>query len=339
MKEFIEMGEERRGQVCIQTGALLNLSEIAVEKDFWVCWTLDKLFRLPEWGNYLTFKGGTSLSKCWKLIERFSEDIDIVISRSALGFGGDNAPEKAPSKKQARKLLKELGHATKACVLETIRPALYEAITADLPAALAWKLTEDPDDPDRQTLLFHYPTAFREEAGYLRRIVKIEMGARSDTEPSDEIGISTYISQAFPALLASADIGVHAVMPRRTFWEKVMLLHEETSRPPGKRRHREYMARHYYDLYKLIQAGVADEAAADHELFSNVVRHRKLFFRQNWVDYSTMVRGQLRIIPDERHMPDWRSDYEKMQPEMFFGQAPDFDIIIETVRSFQDRFN
>ena len=73
---------------CIETGVKLNLSEIAVEKDFWICWMLGKLFNMTEWGNHLTFKGGTSLSKCWNLIERFSEDMDIVISRDVLGFGG-----------------------------------------------------------------------------------------------------------------------------------------------------------------------------------------------------------------------------------------------------------
>ncbi len=100
MNEFINMPKERRRLVCTEAGAQLNLFEIAVEKDYWVCWTLRKLFELSEWGEHLTFKGGTSLSKCWNLIERFSEDIDIVINRDALGFGGDNAPEKAPSKKQ-----------------------------------------------------------------------------------------------------------------------------------------------------------------------------------------------------------------------------------------------
>ena len=339
MNEFIEMTEERRRLVCVQTGAQLNLAEVAVEKDFWVCWTLDKLFRLPEWGNHLTFKGGTSLSKCWSLIERFSEDIDIVINRRALGFGGDNAPEKAPSRKQAKKRLEGLSQATRTCVLEKISPALHDSIAADLPAAYTWELAEDPDDPDGQTLSFYYPTAFPEGASYLRRTVKIEMGARSDTEPTESVNISTYISQAFPDLFSSANIAVRAVMPIRTFWEKAMLLHEETSRPPEKRRFREHMARHYYDLYMLIQAGVADKAAADLELFSRVLSHRKFFFRQNWVDYTTMVLGQLRLIPDEQQMPDWRSDYEKMQPEMFFGQSPEFDVIIETVRGFQERFN
>lgn len=107
MKEFINLPEERRRLLCTQANARLNLSEIAVEKDFWVCWTLRKLFDLPEWGEHLTFKGGTSQSKCWNLIERFSEDIDIEVDLDALGFGGDNAPEMAPSGKKKKRVLSE----------------------------------------------------------------------------------------------------------------------------------------------------------------------------------------------------------------------------------------
>ncbi|MES9903630.1 MAG: nucleotidyl transferase AbiEii/AbiGii toxin family protein [Sedimenticola sp.] len=234
MKEFIVMPEERRRLVCTEAGAQLNLFEIAVEKDFWVCWTLRKLFDLPEWGEHLTFKGGTSLSKCWNLIERFSEDIDIVIDRGALGFGGDNAPESAPSKKQTQKRLKALRVACQQCVSDRIHPALIDVISSDLPETLEWTLEPDPDDPDGQTLLLFYPTAFPEQAAYLRRAVKIEMGARSDTDPAESIDVRPYISDAFPDLLSEPGARVRSVMPRRTFWEKAMLLHEETFRPEAR---------------------------------------------------------------------------------------------------------
>ena len=125
-----------------------------------------------------------------------------------------------------------------------------------------WELLDDPGDPDGQTLLFNYPTAFPAGAAYLRRAVKIEMGARSDTDPSATITISPYISDAFPDLLPEDKVDVRAVMPKRTFWEKAMLLHEETFRPTGGKP-KEYMARHYYDLYRLIEAGIASEAMAD----------------------------------------------------------------------------
>lgn len=162
MKEFLVMSEQRRRLVCTQAGAQLNLFEIAVEKDFWVCWTLRKLFELPEWGEHLSFKGGTSLSKCWNLIERFSEDIDIVIDRGVLGFGGDNSPETAPSKKQTTKRLKALKEACQQTIRDRIQPALIEAISSELPGDLEWALEPDPDDPDGQTLLLIYPTAFPE---------------------------------------------------------------------------------------------------------------------------------------------------------------------------------
>ena len=118
----------------------------------------------------------------------------------------------------------------------------------------------DPDDPDHQTLLLFYPTAFPEQAAYLRRAVKIEMGARSDTEPVASVEIAPYIREAFPELLAEPGSDVRAVRPERTFLEKAMLLHEETFRPEAKKKQRRSMARHYYDLYRMIQAGVGDES-------------------------------------------------------------------------------
>jgi predicted nucleotidyltransferase component of viral defense system len=339
MREFINMADERRRLVCNQTGAHLNLADVAVEKDFWVCWILDKLFRLPIWGEHLTFKGGTSLSKGWKLIERFSEDIDIVINRDALGFDGDNRPEAAPSRKQTKKRLDALRIACQQCVEKTIKPSLQDAIVADIPVTSTWQLIDDVGDPDGQTLLFLYPTAFPEQAEYLRRAVKIEMGARSDAEPAETINIGPYISEAFPTLLSGSEIKVRAVSPKRTFWEKAMLLHEETYRPATGKNRKEYMARHYYDLFRLIKAGTAEKAATDLDLFQRIADHRKVFFRYNWMDYSTLVPGKLRLVPTAIQLPNWRSDYANMQQEMFYGEIPSFDEIIDEVRRFQDEFN
>ena len=339
MKEFIEMSEERRQLICTEAGAQLNLFDIAVEKDFWVCWTLRKLFELPKWGEHLTFKGGTSLSKCWNLIERFSEDIDIVIDRSILGFDGNDAPENAPSKKQTGKRLKGLKAACQQCVSDEIYPALLENISSDLPDTSKWALEHDPDDPDEQTLLLFYPTSFPSGAAYLRRAVKIEMGARSDTDPAEYVEVKPYISDAFPDLLSESNTAVRAVMPRRTFWEKAMLLHEETFRPETKKGLREAMARHYYDLFRLIQAGIGDQAILDHDLFHRIAAHRQIFFRYTWFDYATFSFDQLRLVPAESDRPAWQADYEAMQQEMFYGDVPAFDDIMAVVSNFQVRLN
>lgn len=338
MNAFIGMSPERRRQVCVEAGARLNLSEVAIEKDFWVCWTLCKLFGLPEIGRHLTFKGGTSLSKGWKLIERFSEDIDVVINRGVLGFDGENSPEAAPSRKQRRNRLDNLRLACQIYVRDVIQPELRAEISAEIDGP-GWDLMSDSSDPDGQTLLFNYPTVFSSGAEYLRRAVKIEMGARSDTEPSAAIMISSYLGETFPQLLGDAEIEVRSVMPRRTFWEKAMLLHEENFRPGNGKRRKEYLARHYYDLFRLIKAGIGDEAIEDPGLFFRVAEHRAVFFRYAWFDYSTLAPGKLRLVPEADQLADWRTDYTNMQREMFYGETPGFDEVLDVVRQFQDAFN
>lgn len=335
MSTFFTMTEKQRQTVCTETGDRLKLYEVAVEKDFWVCWILKKLFTLPEWGSRLTFKGGTSLSKGWGLIERFSEDIDIVIYRGDLGFSGENAPESAPSRKQKSKRLKALKKACQSCVAEKITPALYDAIEQEISPNYGWKLGPDPDDTEEQTILFNYPSVYGNQATYLRHAVKIELGARSDVDPAESIVISPYINEGYPELFAES-FEVRAVSPKRTFWEKAMLLHEESYRGGKNKR---FLARHYYDLYCLMQAGIADEAIRDMDLFQRILEHRMFFFKHNWMNYETIAPGTLRLLPLAEYMSDWQSDYDDMVKEMFYGDAPTFEQIIDTTQEFQDRFN
>lgn len=309
-----------------------------IEKDFWVCWTLKKLFNLPEWGPHLTFKGGTSLSKGWGLIERFSEDIDIVINRHALGFGGDMAPDRAPSKKQIRKRLDALKVASQDCINETVLPLLAEAVSQEMPAELSWHLDSDPDDPDGQTLLLAYPTAFADQIAYLRQVVKIELGARSDTEPTQKIDIHPYLDDSFPDLFTQSHFSVRAVSLERTFWEKAMLLHEEIFRPREKKREAR-MARHYYDLHRLIDAGIGHKAARNLELFERIAAHRQVYFRYSWMDYDTLCPGRLKLVPPDEQLAIWKSDYTAMKDEMFFGKSPEFEDLIQTAKEFQEAFN
>jgi hypothetical protein len=339
MNTFVAMPLERRRILCEQAGARTGLFEASVEKDFWVCWTLEKLFALPRWGEALTFKGGTSLSKCWKLIERFSEDIDIVIDRDALGFAGDKAPSQASSNKQTKKRLDALGEAARSCVHESIRPQLMADMTAQLPAEPGWSLEPDPHDPQGQTLLFAYPTAFPDRLGYLRPVVKIEMGARSDTDPASTVDIRPIVAEVFPQVIVNGTLAVRSVQPVRTFWEKAMLLHEESCRPADKTRRKQGMARHYYDLYRLIESGIAEQAMQDRKLFQRIAEHRRVYFRYTWMDYATLAPGTLRIVPRDDQRAHWQSDYAGMQAEMFYGEVPEFDAVLASVRKFQDAFN
>jgi Nucleotidyl transferase AbiEii toxin, Type IV TA system len=275
--------------------------------------------------------------KAWGLIQRFSEDIDLVVDKEVLGFGGDASPDRAASKKQRRIQLEALSEACRCWVQETLMPVLTARIRSTLGDS-AWKLEVDPDMADGQCLLFYYPSSFRpDEAGYLRPVVKIELGARSDDWPSEERSIRPYVADAFPHLLPESII-VRVLAAERTFWEKACLLHEETFRPADKLR-KLRMARHYYDLWCLIRAGVGDRAIAERDLFARVAEHREIFFRYAWVDYTTHRSGTFRLVPQEHQVDAWRKDYDAMLGPMFFGGVPTFAEVLNTVRAFEESFN
>ena len=338
MAAFEQLPAEERDLYLREAAVRLNLPVVIVEKDFWVCWTLRELFSLPDVGAALTFKGGTSLSKVWGLINRFSEDIDLTIDRAFLGFGSDRNPEAAPSTKQRNNRLKELKAACQEYVGQILLPILDAHIRAALPAG-GWALKLDESDPDCQTILFQYPVDRQLEGGfYVQPIVKIELGARSDTWPSEPTVIRPFLIEALGTTIDPLDCPVRVLSAERTFWEKAFLIHEETFRPPDKPR-RARMARHYYDLWCLINKGIAAKAAEDRGLFDRVAAHRQVFFRLTWVDYSTVRQGDLRLMPAANDVQAWKQDYEWMQTAMFLGEPPPFEQILDGVRGFEEAFN
>lgn len=338
MDNFIREPTEFRRRVFEEVFDQRHLSATSVEKDFWVCWTLRELFSPSDFAPHLSFKGGTSLSKVWGLIERFSEDLDLTLDRAFLGFGGENSPERAPSGNQKKARIEQLRASCQAYVHEQLAPQLAARLQARLPDGTTWTLEPDPKDPDSQTLLFHYPSCWpREATRYIQPWVKMEFGARSDPWPVVNMQVNSLVAETFPNLLQEAACQVTALKPERTFWEKAMLLHEETYRPPDKRR-KERLARHYYDIWCLIQRGVAANAAADMDLFSQVVTHRTALFRQNWVDYATVAKGTLKLLPSTEQRDWWRQDYESMT-EMFYGDQPSFDDVLTVVGQFEREFN
>jgi predicted nucleotidyltransferase component of viral defense system len=338
MNTFLQLRAERRRFAFQQVDEVMGLQAFSVEKDFWVCWTLRELFSLPTINEHLTFKGGTSLSKAWKLIHRFSEDIDIIVDKELLGFGGDNAPDQAPSNKQRKVRLEKLMEGCRSWVQGTLQPSFEARLRACLGES-GWKLEVDPDMLDGQCLLFHYPSVFDvSSAGYLRPVVKIELGARSDDWPSEDKSITPYVIEHFPTLDSDQTFIVRVLAAERTFWEKACLLHEETFRPEDKPR-KLRMARHYYDLWSLLRAGIGERALANSALFQRVAEHREIFFRFSWVDYSTHKPGSFRLVPPEAHFANWRKDYQEMLGPMFFGDTPSFEEMMTVIEEFESAFN
>ena len=338
MQRFLTLDPDTQRLAMEQAAAGKGLAFVAVEKDFWVCWTLEQLFQLPEIGGRLTFKGGTSLSKVYGLIERFSEDIDLVVDKAWLGFEGTTDPEQAPSNTKRDRGIADLKAACSAAVNGTIKTALNQSFQASLPAGRDWSLTMDPEDKDQQTILFNYPRLRSAESDYLRQWVKIELGARSDIDPAQAGTVKSEVAVAFPQLFAQPAVSLRALDAERTFLEKVTLLHEESFRPAHKDRAKK-LARHYYDVARMIQKGVGERAAASKDLFHRVVNHRRVYFKQTWVDYDTMAPGSLRLVPDEARMTAWGKDYEAMQHVMFYGTPPTWQEVIEVIAEWERDFN
>ena len=338
MDTVLQLSQRQRVELFESAALETGMDALILEKDFWVCWTLKELFRLPDIGEHLIFKGGTSLSKVFKVIERFSEDIDVSIDRGWLGFGGANEPEAGTSNKEKQRRIEALKTACQQKITSVLQPALEQAIRAKLQATEKWSLRTDDDDPDQQTLMFDYPTSFTPDAtGYIRRVVKIEMGARADHWPSETKTITSYVAEEFPQGFRAPSVEVKVLSAERTFWEKATILHAEFHRPVEKPMPDRF-SRHYADFHELVRKGVATAAIAKPDLLARVAQHKNLFFKTSWARYGEATKGTLHITPPEHRLKALRDDYTRMQ-QMFFGTPPDFDKIIALLSQWESEFN
>lgn len=344
MDRVARLSKEDRAAIFRESAAARGVAEMIIEKDFWVCWLLRRLFALPqEITAGAVFKGGTSLSKAYGAIRRFSEDIDLSFDRSHFGFTGNRDPEKEGlSGKQIDALIEELVARVVSHVALKIVPALQASITEQLgePGRSGWSIGVDLDDP--QNINFQYPPAF-DAASYGQMVyitprVKLEMGARGDPYPTEEKDIRPYAADDYPKLFENADTKVLVLSMLRTFWEKATILHAEAHRPPDKQTPPSY-SRHYYDLAMLVDTVEGKAAAKDYDMLAQVAKHKTAFFRSGWASYRTAKPGTLKLVPDEKRTKSLRLDYNKMQPMIFDQPIPTFDAIIEKLRRLEESIN
>jgi hypothetical protein len=337
MDHFALLPSAERATVFREAAARSRLgSATIVEKDFWVCWALQRIFSSPTLPGPL-FKGGTSLSKAYKLIERFSEDVDIVLDRHVLGFIGEQDPTKIGGTNKRNRKLDELADKCSATVQGSVLDELQKSFRSVL-GKVDWKISADPADADRQSLLFAYPLGLEPDlysvGMYIRPVVRLEFGCRGDVWPSERQSIQPYIADALPGLLAQPAAEVHVLRPERTFWEKATLLHAafHTGKLPRR------LSRHYYDLSRLYRHEYGQLAIRDVGLLASVVEHKKVFFREAAARYDLAQPGSLRVCPPEAHVARIRGDYRDMR-EMFFAEAPPFDSLMADLRELEDRVN
>lgn len=326
MNEFIVLPPEEKRLYIEQAALRAGLVQPVVEKDFWVCWILGKLFSLADIRDHLIFKGGTSLSKAYGLIQRFSEDVDVSIDRRFLGFDGKDDPFTASSRTARERILGDLQTRCTQAVRDKLLPALRSAISEEL--SEGWELEIDPDDP--LAILFHFPDAIGKALfSYITPYVKVELGARGDGWPQESKEIRSYLAEALPGSFAEEAVPATTLAPERTFWEKATILHMEYHRPEGKELPAR-LSRHYYDLHMLYTSPVGQKALEDIALLERVVRHKRIFFASGWAHYDEILSSGLKLIPPPGRRESLAADYQKMR-EMFFSEPPQLEIVYESL--------
>lgn len=330
--DFLKLPPDERRLYIEQAAIQRNISPVIMEKDFFVCWLLSILFQ-SQFADNLVFKGGTSLSKIFGAINRFSEDIDLSLSPAFLGLS-----ESAPNRSQADKWW---GKAEKACerVVQTqIMPTLEASALSVLGKNEQTRFEFLKDSQTKSpVILFHYPSALSTGFDYIRRSVKLEFGSLTDQQPTGRYPIRPWIAEVFPAVFPDWKCEVITLEIERTFWEKSTILHAEYHRPldiPTPER----FSRHYADTAALVSHPEAIKAINHHELRDRVVSLKHLFFRSSWTSYTQAKPGTFRLVPRAERLPELRRDYQLMR-DMYLNEPLSFGDILSILTNLEHRIN
>lgn len=329
--DYFSLNPAQQRLVIEQTAAKLNLPVQAIEKDLWVTAILQVLFTLPcAYG--LVFKGGTSISKVWNAINRFSEDIDLAIDRSLFDLDGEL------TKKQVKKLRK----VSSMFVREELFGQLCEAI-ASTPLYGLCEIEAQPDGvgdstyPEPRIIYVKYASLFSDKIDYILPVVKIEAGARSLLEPTLNVAIKSLVDVALPSITTSlVDVEVRTAVAEKTFLEKCFLLHELFSRGVAVSANRR--SRHLYDLHMMMRKGIDKRAVSDDELWNTIHHHRSTLTSISGVDYTPDIRSRIVLTPPAECVEDWKSDYQAMQGSMIYNNPPSFEELLQSMAELEMAF-
>jgi predicted nucleotidyltransferase component of viral defense system len=335
MNTFIKLSSDERNLYCRQAAEKLEspLPAAVIEKDFWVCWILFLLNDIPELNGNITFKGGTSLSKAWGLIDRFSEDIDIAINRKVFGqeppYGAEDAESNSQRKMRLEDLEKKNGIFINDFLLSKLQDKICEHLSVD-----EFTLTAISKG-NEVNIEFKYPGTLKNELGGLLPVVLIELVPRADEFPNEKRKITPIIYEVFEDILGEGSFNILSLSPERTFLEKLFFIHETLE---GFNKGSERKSRHYYDLLKLYRAGVFEKIKSNRELLQIVVEHRKTFFRYNTLDYNGILSNGVHFFPPKESWPDWRGDYNRTAV-MIYKEIPSFNDLMSFAEKLEYEFN
>lgn len=331
MNDFFKLSDVQKQMVITQTANKIGLPVQAIEKDLWVTIILQIIFTLP-FADKLIFKGGTSLSKVWNVIQRFSEDIDLAIDRRFFNYEGDL------TKKQIKKLRKEASLFIRDSVCQSLQSILSTYNLADWCKVSAESDGEgDYTYPEPRKIHIHYKSLFNEYTTYLNPEIILEISSRSLIEPILVAKVKSLISSNFSINTDIINSGIATAVPQKTFLEKAFLLHELFSTKGGIIADRK--SRHLYDLEKMMDREFAQKAITDDELWNTIQHHRRIFTSVKDVDYTPDIRDHICLIPPKTIIEEWQKDYQTMQNAMIYGDSLPFGDLIERMKALENRFH
>ena len=330
--QYLSLEPTEQREILQTAAAQLGRQAAVLEKDIWVCWVLQILFSIPD-HHPMAFKGGTSLSKVYGIIDRFSEDVDITLDYRHFGDDFDPFSEGASNTK-IKQFSGRLKSYVKSYADDVVAPALASAAETLVTSGQHQIQVDD----EGEKVWFSYPSAVESQDDYLKSEVLIELGGRNVIYPNERHKIIPDVAAQTQGL-EYPEAFVTVLSPSRTFWEKATLIHVECNR--GRLEESpDRLSRHWYDITRLARHDAGISAISDRPLFEDVVRHKEIFFNASYAKYQECLIGKLRLIPDDDSVLGLRADYGKMvSAGMLTAEAPDFDTVIEQIRAIETEAN
>ena len=330
MQEVLKLQKQERLAIYRNTAQEMGVSEAVIEKDYWVCLVLEYLFHKSRFNETLTFKGGTSLSKCYGLIERFSEDLDLILDWRLLGYGKDE-PWEVRSKTKQDAFNKEANDRASDFLAGEFLPDFVTGMSE----IIGEGVKSEVDAYDPQTINFHFPSLCSSDS--ILRTIRLEIGALAAWTPSVERTVTPYIFEYHPSDTHKMSTTVITSSAERSFWEKATILHHEANRPEHLSMPDRY-SRHYYDLYCIAQSEHKSTALNSPDLLKKVVDFKMRFYPRSWAKYEDAKPGTLRLVPPDIRVKALSIDHDIMA-EMLFGEVMPFYKIIEYITTLEGEIN
>jgi len=331
---FLNLSQEDRREILTKYASQSGKTARVLEKDVWVCWVLGALFTMPD-RHPMAFKGGTSLSKVFDAINRFSEDVDVTIDYASLDSSIDPF-DPTTTNNQRQRLTENLRGLVKDHVANSVADGLRDRLTSEFGMG-SDAVALDSGEPE--SVWVKYSSALDDSDEYLRDSVKLEFGGRNVITPSQPHTITPYLVEA-QADITFPSATVTVLAPERTFWEKATLIHAELGREDF-RTSSDRLSRHWYDLDQLTLGPIGTAALASSELLEEVVKIKRVFFRSGFAEYDLCTTGRLRLVPTEESVASHLgADYTEMIRAGYFdGTQPQFEEILARLSDLEGQIN